>query len=236
MTANPLLQVRQLSRSYRDGDAALGGAEVTVLQQLDLTVAGGDSVAVVGVSGSGKSTLLNLLAGLDDPSGGAITLAGRSWAQQNSSERAQWRNRHIGMVYQFHHLLPEFSAVENIELPLLIAGVAAAPARQRANELLQQVGLSARASHRPMALSGGERQRVAICRALANQPSLVLMDEPTGNLDPATAGELEQLLLELNQHSGTAFIIVTHDHRLAARMGRQLELVDGQLQPWQPRS
>lgn len=230
MTADPILQANQLSRSFADGGD--GSSSLTVLNQLELTVAGGERVAIVGVSGSGKSTLLSLLAGLDDADSGEVVVAGRSWAGQGSSARAQWRNRHIGMVYQFHHLLAEFTAQENIELPLLIGGASPAEARSRACELLGQVGLAARAGHRPLALSGGERQRVAVCRALANRASVVLMDEPTGNLDPATAAELESLLMTLNRDLNTAFVIVTHDHRLAARMDRQLELIDGKLVAW----
>jgi len=231
MTADPLLSATQVSRWFNDGGDA--GGTLQVLNNLQLEVARGESLAVVGVSGSGKSTLLSLLAGLDDPNSGEVQVAGRSWAGQSSSQRAQWRNRHIGMVYQFHHLLAEFSALENIELPLLIGGASRAAARARATELLGQVGLSGRSGHRPMALSGGERQRVAVCRALANNPSLVLMDEPTGNLDPATAAALETLLLTLSREHQTAFVIVTHDHQLAARMDRRVELVGGSLQPWQ---
>ncbi len=231
MTADPILQAHQLCRSFTDGGDS--GSSLTVLKQLELTVAAGETVAIVGVSGSGKSTLLSLLAGLDDADSGEVVVAGRSWAGQDSSARAQWRNRHIGMVYQFHHLLAEFTAQENIELPLLIGGASPSLARSRASELLGQVGLAARACHRPLALSGGERQRVAVCRALANRPSVVLMDEPTGNLDPATAAALESLLLALSRDHNTAFVIVTHDHQLAARMDRQLELVDGQLVAWQ---
>ena len=230
MTAKTLLKVHQLSRHFSDGESA--SESVRVLDGLDLNVEQGETLAIVGVSGSGKSTLLNLLAGLDNPDSGSIALAGCEWAAMSHSQRAQWRNRHIGMVYQFHHLLAEFSALENIELPQLIAGETPAQARQRAQHLLNLVGLSARSHHRPMALSGGERQRVAVCRALANDPSLVLMDEPTGNLDPATALALEELLLQLNRETGTAFIIVTHDQRLALRLQRQLALVDGRLQSW----
>ena len=228
MTAKTLLKAHQLYRHFTDGEA--GSEPVQVLRELDLDVDQGDTLAIVGVSGSGKSTLLNLLAGLDDPDRGSIAVAGRDWAAMSPSQRAQWRNLHVGMVYQFHHLLAEFSAQENIELPQLIAGATPAQARQRAQQLLNLVGLSARSNHRPMALSGGERQRVAVCRALANNPSLVQMDEPTGNLDPATALELEELLLQLNRDTATAFIVVTHDQRLAARMQRQVALVDGQLQ------
>ncbi|MFW2422104.1 MAG: ABC transporter ATP-binding protein [Porticoccaceae bacterium] len=230
MTAKTLIKAEQLIRHFSEGESA--SQPVRVLDGLDLKVGQGDTLAIVGVSGSGKSTLLNLLAGLDNPDSGSIVVAGREWAAMSHSERAQWRNRHIGMVYQFHHLLAEFSAQENIELPQLIAGASPAKARQRAEQLLNLVGLAARRNHRPMALSGGERQRVAVCRALANNPSLVLMDEPTGNLDPATALALEELLLQLNRDTGTAFIIVTHDQRLAARLQRQVALVDGQLQSW----
>lgn len=239
--ANPLdqsntqavLECRRLAKTYKQG------AEVIdVLRGLDLCVNTGECIAIVGASGSGKTTLLNLMGGLDNPCDGEVLIAGRVLAGVSDSDRAQWRNRHLGFVYQFHHLLPEFNALENVAMPLLIAKVPVKEARERAAYLLQQVGLEDRQTHKPAQLSGGERQRVAIARALANNPSCVLMDEPTGNLDVETALTIQELLLELNRTVGTSFVIVTHDPQLASRMGRILRLDRGRLteQPAQEKS
>ncbi len=219
-----VLYCRDVYKSYRQGSA-----EVEVLTGVNLSVAAGEKLAIVGASGSGKSTLLNMLGGLDDPSAGEIWIQGAAVAPMSESQRARWRNQHLGFVYQFHHLLPEFSALENVAMPLLIGGVAPAIARERARLLLADVGLAARTSHKPAALSGGERQRVAIARALATSPGCVLMDEPTGNLDPATAQTVLELLLKLNQESAISFVVVTHDRHIAARMDRVVSLQDGRL-------
>ena len=222
--SNSVLQAINLGRSFNEA-----GQTLSILENLSLDVKAGERVAIIGSSGSGKSTLLNLLAGLDTPSSGEVLIGGQSIASMNEQQRAALRNRHLGFVFQFHHLLPEFSALENVAMPMLLGGVSVDDASSRAHTLLEQVGLASRASHRPAKLSGGERQRVAIARALANQPDCVLMDEPTGNLDPNTAREVEQHLTMLNQHQGVAQIIVTHDHTLAAKMDRVLTLVGGQL-------
>ena len=219
-----VLQAQAVQRRY-----VQGGRELPVLQGVDLSLASGETLAILGVSGSGKTTLLNLLGGLDDVDGGSIAVSGRDWQPMNSTQRASWRNRHVGFVYQFHHLLGEFSALENVALPMMIGKASVAEARQRATELLQQVGLGERLDHRPAMLSGGERQRVAIARALVTRPSLVLMDEPTGNLDPHTAEVILELLLDLNRQLGICFVVVTHDTSIAARMDRTLRLLDGRL-------
>jgi len=186
-------------------------------------------IAIVGASGSGKSTLLHCLGGLDTPDTGDINVAGKNVVTMTAKQKAKWRNQSIGFVYQFHHLLAEFTALENVAMPLLIGGVSKAKAEEHAQNLLGRVGLSARATHLPSQLSGGERQRVAIARALANMPKLVLADEPTGNLDEETAALIYALMLELNQELGTAFIVVTHDHALAAKLPRQLSMQQGKL-------
>jgi len=206
-----------------------GQHQLEVLRGIDFALQRGERIAIVGASGSGKSTLLNMLGGLDQASGGSVTVAGRSWQDMNETERGKWRNKHLGFVYQFHHLLPEFSALENVMMPLLIAGIGKSVARQRAADILQKVGLAARETHRPSELSGGERQRVAIARALVAEPACVLLDEPTGNLDADTANRIQDLLLALNEQLAISFLVVTHDPALAAKMHRVMELKQGLL-------
>lgn len=225
----PVLRCRAIAKCYRQG-----AVEVPVLQDLDLEAAAGDTIGIMGSSGSGKSTLLNLVGGLDRTDAGSVELLGRDLGQLSDRELARARNRHLGFVYQFHHLLAEFSALENAAMPLLIAGAPRAVARRQAAELLAAVGLGHRLDHRPGALSGGERQRVAIARALANRPDCVLMDEPTGNLDRRSAEQVVELLLRLNVELGTTFVVVSHDERVAGRMGRLLVLEDGRLREVMP--
>jgi lipoprotein-releasing system ATP-binding protein len=218
----PTLELRDVVRTYQQG-----GTKLPVLRGLSLTISGGEIVALVGPSGAGKSTLLHLAGLLERPDGGAIYLGGVDCSRMNDSERTAARRSSIGFVYQFHHLLPEFSAVENIVLPQMIAGVSRRAARARAMELLGLVGLQARAEHRPARLSGGEQQRVAILRALANGPKLLLGDEPTGNLDHRTADEVTEVLVGLVRQTGLAALIATHNLDLARRMDRILSLEDG---------
>ncbi|MEP1469812.1 MAG: ATP-binding cassette domain-containing protein [Halieaceae bacterium] len=223
MNDDSVLRCEALCRSYQDGDR-----DIAVLENVELALAPGEKIAVVGASGSGKSTLLNLLGGLDAPSSGSVSLAGRDLASLNERDLCHWRNQRLGFVYQFHHLLPEFDARENVAMPLLIAGVARREAWQTSQDMLERVGLAHRLSHRPGQLSGGERQRVAIARALVNTPDCVLMDEPTGNLDPQSAEQILGLIDELGQESAS-FVVVTHDPAIARRMHRTLELRDGAL-------
>jgi lipoprotein-releasing system ATP-binding protein len=222
--ADVVLRTRALVKYYEEGPA-----RVEVLRGIELDIGRGEIVAVVGASGAGKSTLLNLLGGLDQPTSGSVEVMGETLSALDEKARGYLRNRAIGFVYQFHHLLPEFSARENVAMPLLIGGTSPAESVRRADAMLARVGLSARAEHKPAELSGGERQRVAIARALVTSPAVVLADEPTGNLDRRTAEAVQALLLELNASLSTSFLLVTHDLALAARCHRVLELRDGLL-------
>ena len=221
----PVLEARGISKSFRQGSK-----RIDVLTKIDLVVNAGQSLAIVGASGAGKSTLLHILGGLDKPDEGEVLVEGELLWQQSEIKRGEIRNMTMGFVYQFHHLLPEFTALENVAMPLLIRGTAVAEARQAAADLLERVGLAQRLNHKPGELSGGERQRAAAARALVGNPKVLLGDEPTGNLDERTAQQVYGLLLELNQELGTSLLLVTHDTKLASRMDSKLELHLGSLQ------
>ncbi|WP_373941091.1 lipoprotein-releasing ABC transporter ATP-binding protein LolD [Vibrio chagasii] len=218
------LQCNDIRKTYREGSL-----DTEVLKGVSFEIEKGELVSIIGTSGSGKSTLLHILGALDDASAGSVSFLGQDLASLSSNKQAKLRNQHLGFVYQFHHLLSDFSALENVAMPLLIGGEKPAKAKQEAQLLLDKVGLSHRVDHRPSELSGGERQRVAIARALVNKPALVLADEPTGNLDHNTALSIYDLMRELNREYDTAFLVVTHDGELAAKMDRQLHMQDGLL-------
>jgi lipoprotein-releasing system ATP-binding protein len=221
-----VIRCDRLGKTYQEGSL-----HTPVFDQLDLSVRAGETVAIVGASGAGKSTLLHLLGGLDQASSGEVYVAGQRISGLGERARGELRNRALGFVYQFHHLLPEFTALENVMMPLLVRGTAVAEARKPALALLERVGLGHRLGHKPGELSGGERQRAAVARALVTRPACVLGDEPTGNLDEKTAATVFDLLLELNREQGIALVMVTHDRRLARRLDRTLELTQGQLRP-----
>ncbi len=225
MNDMPVIACSNLRKTFREGDL-----QVEVLKGIDLQVHAGESVAIVGTSGSGKSTLMHLLGGLDTPSSGEVQVTGRVMSQMKEAERGLLRNQTMGFVYQFHHLLAEFTALENVSMPLLIGGLTVNDASERASAILDKVGLGHRLGHKPGELSGGERQRAAIARALVTEPRCVLADEPTGNLDTHTAAQVFELLMELNQSRQSTLIVVTHDRELAKRMNRVLSMVDGCLQ------
>ncbi|MBA2650809.1 MAG: lipoprotein-releasing ABC transporter ATP-binding protein LolD [Tatlockia sp.] len=218
----PIFNCRNISKTYHDGTET-----VDVLKGINLTINQGERIAIVGPSGSGKSTLLHILGGLDVPSSGKLLMQGISWDALSEKQRCKLRNKELGFVYQFHHLLPEFTALENVSMPLLLADKSVAESQAKAEQILVKVGLGHRLLHKPSQLSGGERQRVAIARALVHEPRCVLADEPTGNLDNTTAAKVFELILGLNEHLNTALVIVTHDQQLAGRMDKVLTIQDG---------
>ena len=217
-----VLSGRNLKRDFSQGDSKL-----EVLKGINLEIKANETMAIVGASGSGKSTLLHLLGGLDDPSSGEVFIVGNDFAAQSEAEKARLRNRYLGFVYQFHHLLHEFSALENVALPLLMQGIDVSEASDKAENILKDVGLGERTTHKPGELSGGERQRVALARAMVTKPACLLADEPTGNLDRHSALQVIDLLLQLNDQTGTSLVLVTHDHEIAAKMSRTITLEDG---------
>lgn len=222
MNKPAILTCQNLTKRYSQGEL-----DVEVLKGVHLQIGIGEQIAIMGASGSGKSTLLHLLGGLDKPTGGEVVLDGVNLNKVSSSQQAKLRNKSLGFIYQSHHLLGEFTVLENVAMPLLIAGLSVAEAKVRATTLLQRVGLGHRIAHKPGELSGGERQRAAVARALINKPAVILADEPTGNLDSKTAEQVYQLMLELNQELQVSFLVVTHDHELAAKMGKVLHMEDG---------
>ncbi|OCQ23312.1 lipoprotein releasing system, ATP-binding protein [Pseudoalteromonas luteoviolacea] len=226
--SDPVIQCQQLSKSYQEA-----GSQVSVLKGVNLSLEQGETLSIVGSSGSGKSTLLHILGTLDGATDGSLKIKGIEVDKLSRAKQADFRNRHMGFIYQFHHLLMDFSALENVAMPLLIAGKSKVEAKQIAAQMLEKVGLAHRVDHRPSELSGGERQRVAIARALVTKPSLVLADEPTGNLDKHNALKIYELLNELNQEFDTSFVVVTHDLELAEKLGRVVQLDDGVLVEYQ---
>lgn len=226
MSNQAVLRCEQLSKHFTDGQRT-----IHIFDDLDFTVHAGDTLAIMGASGSGKSTLLHLLGGLDTPSSGSVELMGQPLSAMNAKKRGLLRNQHLGFVYQFHHLLPEFSALENVMMPLLISRMNRSEAKSRATRILDQVGLIERLTHRPAQLSGGERQRAAIARAMVTQPDCILADEPTGNLDENTAAAVMDLFLELKAQHNTALVLVTHDHKVASKMDQTHQLQQGVLSP-----
>ncbi|WP_144394324.1 lipoprotein-releasing ABC transporter ATP-binding protein LolD [Pleionea sediminis] len=229
MNNSPVLQSENLSKRYLDADR-----EIAVLRGVNLQLNSGESLSIIGSSGSGKSTLLHLLGGLDDASSGDVIIMGKSIHKMNARQQGVWRNQHLGFIYQFHHLLAEFSALENVAMPLLVRGDDKASALKQAGEMIDKVGLAERSEHKPGELSGGERQRIAIARALVTRPACILADEPTGNLDEENAERVYELMLDLNRELGTSLIVVTHDRKLAMRASRQLELHNGVLEEIMP--
>ncbi len=217
-----VIECQGLVKTFEDGKR-----EVQVLKGIDLSIQAGESLSIVGSSGSGKSTLLHLLGGLDEPTSGQVKVMGESLDNMSAKVQGQWRNKHLGFIYQFHHLLAEFTAEENVAMPLLVSGMDKAQALKQAQDMIARVGMEHRLSHKPAELSGGERQRVAIARALVAKPACILADEPTGNLDQENAEKVYQLMLDLNRELKTSLLVVTHDKQLAARADRQMTMVDG---------